>query len=152
MSHISSTDTLKSTVVKWGIFFGGNSSNSILIITFEKRTLRIIAGVKSRNLFMRLYILPLPCEYTFTLMNVLVNNQEIFQETPAIHNVNTWNMDHLHRTIPKLSRVQSSVHNHGIRIFNSLSSNPRSLMNKKAQVKGALKRYLNAYITLLKNS
>jgi hypothetical protein len=54
-----------------------------MIFTLKKRTVRIIAGVKSRNscknLFMRLEILPLPCEYIFTLKNSVVNNQELFQ-------------------------------------------------------------------------
>jgi hypothetical protein len=54
-----------------------------MIFTLQKRTVRIIAGVKSRNsyrnLFMRLEILPLPCEDIFTLMNFVVNNKEHFQ-------------------------------------------------------------------------
>jgi hypothetical protein len=62
---------------------GGNSLNSKIIFTLQKRTVRIIAGVKSknscRNIFMRLQILRLPWEYIFALMNFVVNNQEIFQ-------------------------------------------------------------------------
>jgi IS1 family transposase len=72
-----------------------------MILNLQKRTVTIIAGVKSRNscrnLFMRLEILPLPCEYTFTLMNYVVNNQEHFQTNSAIHSVNTRHRDHLHR-------------------------------------------------------
>jgi hypothetical protein len=60
MSHISSTDTLKS-IMKYGIMFWGNSPNSKMIFTLQKRTVRIFAGVKSRNscrnLFMRSEIL-----------------------------------------------------------------------------------------------
>jgi hypothetical protein len=90
MSRISSSDTLKSiyvgyfhSIMKYGIIFGGNSPCSKTILTLQKRTIRIIAGVKSRNscrnIFMRLEILPLPCECMFTLMNFVVNNQEHFQ-------------------------------------------------------------------------
>jgi hypothetical protein len=86
MSHISSTDTLKliyfayfHSIMKYGIIFWGNSPNSKMIFTFLKKTVRIVAGVKSRtscrNLFMRVEILLLPCEYIFTLMNFVVNNQ-----------------------------------------------------------------------------
>jgi hypothetical protein len=68
--------------------FWGNSPNSKMIFTLQMRTVRIIAGVKSRNscrnLFMRLKILPLPCEYIFTLMIFVVNNKEHFQTNPAI--------------------------------------------------------------------
>jgi hypothetical protein len=76
MSDISSTDTLKSIyflyfhcIMKHGIIFGGNSLNSKMIF-LQKRTVRIIAGVKSRNscrnLFMRFEILPFPYKYIFT--------------------------------------------------------------------------------------
>jgi hypothetical protein len=86
MSHISSTDTLKPIyfayfhfIMKYGKIFLSNSPNSKMIFTLQKRTVRIIAGVTSRNscrnLFMGLDILPLPCEYIFTLMNFVVNNQ-----------------------------------------------------------------------------
>jgi hypothetical protein len=51
---------------------------------------------------MSLGILPLPCEYIFTLMNFVVNNQEHFQTNLAIHIVNTRNRDHLHRPTANL--------------------------------------------------
>jgi len=46
---------------------------------------------------MRLEISPLPCEYIFTLMNTVVNNQEHIHTNSAIHSVNTRDRDHLHR-------------------------------------------------------
>jgi hypothetical protein len=52
ISHISGTDTLKSTyfayfhsIMKYGIIFGSNYPNSIM----RERTVRIIADVKWRN-------------------------------------------------------------------------------------------------------
>jgi hypothetical protein len=79
-----------------------------MILTLQKRTVRIIAGVKSRNscrnLFMRLEILPRPCEYIFISMGFFVNNQEHFQTNSAIHSVNTRKRDHLHRPTANLSR------------------------------------------------
>jgi hypothetical protein len=53
-----------------------------MIFTLQKRTVRIVAGVKSRNSCRNLLsfeILLLPCEYIITLMNSVVNNQEHFQ-------------------------------------------------------------------------
>jgi hypothetical protein len=100
--------------MKYGILFWGNSPNSKMIFTLQKRTVRIIGGVKSRsscrNLFMRLEILPLPCKYIFILMNFVANNQEHFQTNSAIHNVNVRNRDHLHRLNANLSRFQK-LHN-----------------------------------------
>jgi hypothetical protein len=157
--QLCSNDTHKSiyfayfhSIMKYGIIFWGNSPNSKMIFTLWKRTVRIIGYVKSRNscrnLFMRLEILPLPCEYIFTLMNFVVNNQEHFQTNSSIHSVNTRNRDHLHRPTTNLLRFQKSVYYAVIKIFNSLPSNLRSLMNKKAQFKVALKRYLKYSLLL----
>jgi hypothetical protein len=96
MSHISSTRTLESisfayfhSIMKYGIIFGGNSPNSKMMLTLQKRTVTIIAGVKSRNscrnLFMRLEILPLPCEYIFTLMKFAVFNEDKFVNAQCHH-------------------------------------------------------------------
>jgi hypothetical protein len=94
--------------------FWGNSSNSKMIFTSQQRIVRIMAGDKPRNscrsLFMRLEILLLPCEYIFSLMNFVVNNQEHFQTNSAIHNVNTRNRDLLHRPIANVSCFKK-VHN-----------------------------------------
>jgi hypothetical protein len=71
MSHVSSTYTLKSiyfvyfhSIMKYGILFRGNSPNSKMIFALQKITVKIIAGVKSRNscrnLFMKLEILSVP--------------------------------------------------------------------------------------------
>jgi hypothetical protein len=108
--------------MKYGIIFWGNSPNSKMIVTMWKRTVRIIGYVKSRNSFMRLEILPLPCEYIFTLMNSTVNNQEHFQTNSAKHIVNSSNRDHLHRPIANLPCFQRSAYYSGIKIFNNLPS------------------------------
>jgi IS1 family transposase len=72
-----------------------------VIFTLQKRTVIFLVGVKSRNscrnLFMRLETLPLPCEYTFTRTNFVVNNQEHFQTNSAIQSVNSRKRGHLHR-------------------------------------------------------
>jgi hypothetical protein len=103
-----------------------------MIFTLRKRTVRIIADVKSRNsyrnLFMSLEISPLPCEYIFTLMNFLVNNQEHFQTNSAIHSDNTRNRDYLHRPIANISCFQKSAYCASIKISNSLPSNLRSVI------------------------
>jgi IS1 family transposase len=142
MSHISSTNTLKSIYFAYFHsifcckFFGGNFPNSKMMFTLQKRNVRIIAGVMSKNScrkpFMRLQIFPLPCEYIFSLMNFVVNNQELFQTNSAIHSVNTRNRDHLHRPVANLSCFQKSAYYVAIKIFNSLPSSLRSLMNKNA--------------------
>jgi hypothetical protein len=85
------------------------------------------------------------CEYMFTLMNFVVNDQELFQTNSAIHSVNTRNRDHLHRPTANLSCFQKIAYCAGIKTFNTVLSNLRSLMTKKAQFKVVLKRYLNTH-------
>jgi hypothetical protein len=79
--------------MKYGTYFGGNSSNSKMIFTLQKKIVRIMAGAKPRNtcrsLFLRSEILTLPCECIFSSMNFVVNNQEHFQTNSATHSVNT---------------------------------------------------------------
>jgi hypothetical protein len=103
-----------------------------------------MVGVKHQNpckdLFKRLQILPLPCEYIFSLINFIINTQERFQTNSAVHSVNTRNKHHLHRPIANLSCFQKSTYYVGIKIFNNLPSSLESLMNEKAQFKVALKR------------
>jgi hypothetical protein len=75
-------------------------------------------------------------------MNFIVNNQEHFQTNSAIHNFNTRNKNQLHRPIDNLSCFQKSAYHAGIKIFNSLPASLTCFVNKKAQFKVALKRYL----------
>jgi hypothetical protein len=74
--------------MKYGIIFWGYTSDSKKILTLQKKLLRLMAGVKvgnsCKNLYKRLEILTLPCEYIFSLMNFTVNNQEHFK-TNSIH-------------------------------------------------------------------
>jgi hypothetical protein len=70
-----------SNLTKYGIIFWGNSTDNKKV--FEKKILRIILGIKPQNscrdLFKTLQILPLPCEYIFSLLNFIISNQEHFQ-------------------------------------------------------------------------
>jgi hypothetical protein len=107
--------------------------------------LQIIIAIKyrnsCRNLFMSLEILPLPCKCIFTLMSFVVNNQEHFQTQQYTVLTLVRNRDHLLRPVANLSCFHRSAYYAGIKIFNSLPSNLRSLINKKAQFKVALKMY-----------
>jgi hypothetical protein len=79
--------------MKYGIIFWGNSSESKKVFTLQKKIVRIMVDAKPwnsyRGLFKRFKVLPLPCEYIFSLMNFITNNQEHFQTNSAVHSVNT---------------------------------------------------------------
>jgi hypothetical protein len=126
----SSTDTLKSiyfvyvhSIMKYGIIFWGNFPNSKMIFTLQKRTVRTIAGLKSRNsyrnLLMRLEILPLPCKYTFTVMNSVVNNQDKFSSTVSTLRIGNIFIDqlpnfHVFKKVHSMLALKSSTVYHQI--------------------------------------
>jgi hypothetical protein len=152
--HISNTDMLKSiyfayfhSLMKYGIIFWGISSDSKKVFTIQKKIVRITGCAKPQNycrdLFKRLQILPLPCEYIFSLLNFIISNHKNFQVNSAVHSVNTRNKQHFQRPIANPTGFQKRTYYSGIKILNNLPSSLKSLMNEKAEFKEALKRYLN---------
>jgi hypothetical protein len=61
-----------------------------------------MAGAKPRissgSLFKKLETLPFPCQYSFSIVNFIINNQEYFKAHSPAHSINTWNKHNLHRT------------------------------------------------------
>jgi hypothetical protein len=74
-----------------------------------------------------------------SLMNLIVNNLELFQTNSTI--VNTRNKNLL-TPIANLSCFHKGACYTGIRIFNSLPPSLRIISDKKEKFKAALKRYL----------
>jgi len=111
------------SIIKYGIIFWSNSFNIGKLFTLQKKVIRIIAGAyhrtSCRRLFEQLEILPVPCQYTLSLMNLIINNWEIFQTNSSIHNINTRNKHHLHRPNANLSCTQKSTFYDGIKISSS---------------------------------
>jgi hypothetical protein len=73
MDHISNINTLKSiyyayflSIIKYGIFILGDSSNSGKAFTLQKKIVRFMVGAQPRtscrSLFKQLEILPVPCQ------------------------------------------------------------------------------------------
>jgi hypothetical protein len=131
LSQLSNIDILKliyfayfHSLMKYEIIFWGNSSDSKKVFTLQKNIVRIIVGSKpqtpSRDIFKKLQILPLPCEYIFSLLNFVINNLEHFQAYSAIHSVNTRNKHHVHRPIANLTYFQKTTYYSEIKIFNNL--------------------------------
>jgi hypothetical protein len=100
MYHVSNINTLKSIyfayfqfIIKYGIIFWGNSSNSKKIFTLQKKIIRIMVGAlpraPCRSLFKKLEIVPIPCQYILSLMNFILNNQEHCQTNSSIHSTDT---------------------------------------------------------------
>ena len=103
-----------------------------------------MAGAKPRtscrSLQNQIEILPVPCQYTLSIMSFIFNNQEIFQTNSSTHNINIRNKLHLHRPNDNLSCFQKSTFYVGIKIFNSLPPSVTILKNYKAKFKAALRK------------
>jgi hypothetical protein len=154
--HISNTKILKSiyfayvhSVMKYGIIFWGNSSDSKKVFTLQLKIVSIMMSVKSRNscrdLFKRLEILTLPCECTFSLINFITNNEERFETNVDVHCVNTRHKPCLHNQMLTSHCFQKSGQYAGIKICNNLPSYLKRLINEKARFKIAIKQYLNTH-------
>jgi hypothetical protein len=95
------------SLVKYGIIYWGNTSDSNKVFVLQKKIITIMMGVSPthtcRGLFKKLRILPIPCVYLFSLMMFVVNNFDKFQTNNSVHGVNTRNNEHLHRPIIILS-------------------------------------------------
>jgi Rps23 Pro-64 3,4-dihydroxylase Tpa1-like proline 4-hydroxylase len=75
-------------------------------------------------------------------MNFIVSNQQSFQTNLSIHNINTRNKHHLHRSNANLPCFQKSTFYAGIKFLNSLPCGLTILKNEKAKFKLA-RLYLN---------
>jgi hypothetical protein len=86
-------------------------------------------------------ILAVPYQYTFSLINFIVNNEENFQTNSSVHSINTMNKHHIHTPNANRSCFQKSAFYAG----NSLPLSLTSLMNEKAQFNVALRRYSSTH-------
>ena len=89
--------------------------------------------ISCRNLFKQLEILSLPCQYILSIMNLNVNDQEIFQTNSFIHNNNTKNKHHLHR--PNDNLFSRRTFYAGINIFKSLTPSVTVVKNENPKFK-----------------
>jgi hypothetical protein len=105
-----SRDTLKMiyyayfhAIMTYGLIFWGNSSHSENIFKLQKRMIRIIMGARPRDscreLFKVLKILPLTCQYIFSLALFVANNKSLFKENSEVHNIKTRNNSNLFSTV-----------------------------------------------------
>jgi hypothetical protein len=146
--HIMNTDALRRiyfgyfhSVMEYGMIFWGNSASVDKVFKLQKKN-RIMAGVGSRcscrGLFKRLDILPVPCQYMFSLMTFVVDNMGSFQTNLFVHDLNTRNKTQLHRPVANLTCFQRGVFYAAVKIFNSLPTSVANRRHDKKQFKSAL--------------
>ena len=98
-----------------------------------------------RQLFKRLGILPSQSTYIFLVLLFLVKNKGLYTTNQEIHSINTRYNINLHPPVCNLTEFQEAVYFSGIKLFNRLPLNIKSLSHEIKSFKPALKRFLNLH-------
>jgi hypothetical protein len=71
------------SIMSYGIIFWGNSSYSINVFRLQKKVIRIVTGISSRDScrdhFKRLKILPVQSHYVFSILMFVVSNMNHYR-------------------------------------------------------------------------
>jgi len=109
-------------VINYGIIFWGNSSESNKIFLAQKKMVRIMTASRPKTsckpLFQSLGILTVTSQYILSLIKFLLQNQEQFTSSTAVHSINMRNKLKLHKPISNLTLYQKAVYYMSIRLFN----------------------------------
>jgi hypothetical protein len=92
-----------------------------------------------RELFKMFNIIPLASKFLLSLPSFVADNTEKFQTNSDIHNISTKYRYNLHIPNTNLSKSQKGVYYSGIKLFNKLPPNIRSLNHDIKMFKPALK-------------
>jgi hypothetical protein len=118
------------SILKYGIIFWGNSTNNVRVFKLQKKVTRFISGVgprvSRRNLFKKLDILPLSCEYILSFMLFVIGNQNRFCSGLEVHGLNIRSQNQIYLPVPNLSVFQNGTMCTGVRLFNTL---PMAIQN-----------------------
>jgi hypothetical protein len=86
--------------------------------------------------------LPLKSQYILSTLLFVVKNKDLFITNQEIHNINTRCNTDLHPPICNLMAFQKGVYFSGIKLYNHLPLNLKSLSKEIKLFKPALKRFL----------
>jgi hypothetical protein len=102
------------------------------------------------SLFKKLYILPLSCEYNFSLILFMIDNQNKFCSVLEVHGLNTRNKNQLYLPTSNLSFFQKGTMFTGTRLFNRLPRTIQSRRKDRISFKNNLISYLmnNSFYTV----
>jgi len=124
-------------ILSYGIIFWGNSSHSNSVFTMQKKAIRIMVSASNRDsckeYFKKLKILPLQSQY-LSLLSFVARNTDYFSFSTEIHSFNTKNKCNLHLPSSKLTIFQKGPYYSGIKAFNNLPTNIKSLLQDKKTI------------------
>jgi len=135
--------------MSYGIIFWGNSHHSINIFKIQKRITRTMRNSNTRDtcrpLFNQLRILPVPSQYSYSLLLFVANNKKLFLLNSQIHDINTRHNNNLHLPLTGLTLVQKGVAYSGCKIYNHLPPQIKNISNNVALFKSKWKKFLLRY-------
>jgi len=112
------------SIISYGIIFWDISTHSKIIFKIQKRIIRIITNSDNkdscRDLFKKLYILPLQSQYIFSLLIFVVKNKDFFKMNSDFHIFSTRSRYYLHIPSENSAVFQKGVWYAGIKIYNHL--------------------------------
>jgi hypothetical protein len=124
----------------YGLIFWGYSHYSNIVFRLQKRIIRLTVGIRGKEHFKKLRILPLQSQYILSLLLFVVGNGIYYRMNSEIHCINIRNKSNLHLPISNLSVYQKTPYYSGLRVFNNLFSQIKDLSHNRNKYKCALKK------------
>jgi len=151
---VMSLDALKSvyhsyfhSLLSYGIIFWGNSSYSSHIFRLQKKAVKIIMGLRTRDSCRKplkhLGILPLQSQYIPSLMTFVAESRSPFHVNSEMHGIITRQKSYLSQPQANLTLYQKGVHYSGVKVFNNLPPNIRNLFSDVKKFNLELGKYLH---------
>ena len=126
------------SIIRYGIIFWGNATDSCKVFRLQKRVIRLMLGARPRascrGLFKKLEILPVPCQYTLSVMLFMIDNSNKFLTSSEIHG--------FHILATNLTSVRKGITYSGIKMYNRLPNSIFNHQNDRKKFKNELYKYL----------
>jgi hypothetical protein len=123
------------SVMCYGILLWGRATDVETIFVLQKRAIRAIYGLKSRDslreLFKTIGIMTVPSQYIYENIMYVRKNRELFRKGCDIHKLNTRNKFKLVAVSTRLSKVQKSFVGLCTRYYNKLPDHVLDMSENK---------------------
>lgn len=138
LSNSLSLDVLKSAYfalchsrLSYAILAWGHSAGRHRIFGLQRRAIRILGGVgyreETKELFIKLKILTLPSLYALESITYVHSNLNNYITHADMHRYETRHRDEICTEFTRLTRGQTGVNFHGIKLYNLLTNNIKTL-------------------------
>ena len=140
------------SVISYSILLWGSSSVASRVFISQKRVIRVLFKIPPRTsckpLFIRERILTIPCLYIYKCLIYVKENIRQFQRMEEIHSYDTRFRSQLLVPYHRLTTSQRTIGYQGIKMFNSLKDDLKSLPTERYKI--ALKKILldNAFYSI----